>query len=57
MNRITQDAYDSNGNVTKITYPDGTTTVYGTYNSFAEPASVTDQLGRTTTTRTTPMAT
>ena len=30
MNRITQDAYDGDGNVTKITYPDGTTTAYGT---------------------------
>ena len=35
--------------MTKITYPDGTTTTYGTYNSFAEPATVTDQMGRTTT--------
>ena len=49
MNRITQDAYDDNGNVTKIIYPDGTTTVYGSYNDFAEPASVTDQMGRDTT--------
>ena len=43
INRITQQAYDSKGNVTKITYPDLTTTTYGTYNSFAEPASMTDQ--------------
>ena len=49
MNRVTQDAYDSKGNVTKITYADLSTTLYGTYNSFAEPASMTDQLGRTTT--------
>ena len=49
MNRVTQDAYDGSGNVTKITYPDGTTTAYGTYNGFAEPASVTDQMDRTTT--------
>ena len=49
LNRITQDAFDSKGNVTKITYPDGSTTTYGTYNSFAEPSSVTDQLGRITT--------
>jgi hypothetical protein len=41
MNRITQDAYDSHGNVTEIIYPDLSTTVYGTYNSFAEPSSVT----------------
>ena len=46
LNRITQDAYDSNGNVTKITYPDGTTTTYGTYNSFAEPA-IDDRPART----------
>ena len=46
LNRITQDAYDSKGNVTKITNPDGTTVTYGTYNSFAEPASMTDELGR-----------
>ena len=38
-----------NGNVTKEIYPDLSTTIYGTYNSFAEPASVTDQMGRTTT--------
>jgi RHS repeat-associated protein len=49
LNRITQDAYDDNGNITKVTYPDGTTTAYGSYNSFAEPSSVTDQMGRTTT--------
>jgi YD repeat-containing protein len=45
LNRITQAAYDSHGNVTKTTYPDLTTTTYGAYNSFAEPASMTDQLG------------
>jgi RHS repeat-associated protein len=49
LNRITQDAYDGKGNVTKIVYPDGSTTTYGAYNSFAEPSSMTDQLGRTTT--------
>jgi YD repeat-containing protein len=49
LNRITQDAYDSHGNVTKVTYPDLSTTTYGTYNSFAEPSSMTDQLGRITT--------
>ena len=49
MNRITQDAYDSKGNVTKVTNPDGSTVTYGTYNSFAEPASMTDELGRITT--------
>ena len=49
LNRITQAAHDSHGNVTKETYPDLSTTTYGTYNSFAEPASVTDQLGRITT--------
>ena len=48
MNRITQDAYDSKGNVTKTTYPDLSTTTYGTYNSFAEPSTMTDQLGRIT---------
>ena len=48
MDRVTQDAYDSKGNVTKITYADLSTTTYGTYNSFAEPASMTDQLSRTT---------
>ena len=30
MNRITQYAYDSKGNVTKVIYPDGSTTTYGT---------------------------
>jgi RHS repeat-associated protein len=49
LNRITQYAYDSNGNVTEEIYPDLTTTTYGTYNSFAEPSSMTDQLGRITT--------
>ena len=49
LNRITQAAYDSKGNVTKITYPDLNTTLYGTYNSFAEPATMTDELGRVTT--------
>ena len=49
MNRITQDAYDSKGNVTKVVNPDGSTVTYGTYNSFAEPASMTDELGRITT--------
>ncbi len=49
MNRITQAAYDSKGNVTKITNPDGSTITYGTYNSFAEPSSMTDELGRITT--------
>ncbi len=48
MDRVTQDAYDSKGNVTKITYADLSTTTYGTYNSFAEPASMTDQLNRAT---------
>jgi RHS repeat-associated protein len=48
LNRITQDAYDSKGNVTKETYADLSTVQYGTYNSFAEPASMTDQLSRTT---------
>ncbi len=49
MNRITQAAYDSKGNVTEITNPDGSTVTYGTYNSFAEPSSMTDELGRITT--------
>jgi RHS repeat-associated protein len=49
MNRITQDAYDSKGNVLKITNPDGSTITYGTYNSFAEPSLMTDELGRITT--------
>ena len=48
LNRVTQEAYDGKGNVTKITYADLSTTTYGTYNSFAEPSSMTDQLGRTT---------
>ena len=49
LNRVTQDAFDGKGNVTKIIYPDGSTTTYGTYNDCAEPSSMTDQLGRTTT--------
>ena len=49
MNRITQAAYDSKGNVTQITNPDGSTITYGTYNSFAEPSSMTDELSRITT--------
>jgi RHS repeat-associated protein len=49
MNRITQAAYDSKGNVTLVTNADGSTVSYGTYNSFAEPASMTDELGRITT--------
>lgn len=49
MNRITQDAYDSKGNVTEVINPDGSTITYGTYNSFAEPSSMTDELGRITT--------
>jgi RHS repeat-associated protein len=49
MDRITQYAHDSKGNVTKITYPDLSTVTYGTYNSFAEPASMTNQLGGITT--------
>ena len=49
LNRITQDAYDSKGNVTEIMNPDGTTVTYGTYNSFAEPSSMTDELGKITT--------
>ncbi len=47
MNRISQYAYDTHGNVTQITYPDLSTVTYGTYNSFAEPSSMTDQLSRT----------
>jgi len=35
-------------NVTEITYPDLSTVSYGTYNSFAEPSSMTDQLSRIT---------
>ena len=42
MNRITQDAYDADGNVTRVINPDGSTVTYGTYNSFAEPASMTN---------------
>ena len=49
LNRISQFAYDSHGNITKEIYPDLSTTTYGTYNSFAEPSTVTDQMGRTTT--------
>ncbi len=49
MNRISQYAYDTHGNVTQITYPDLSTVTYGTYNSFAEPSSMTDQLSRTDT--------
>ncbi len=49
MNQISQYAYDTHGNVTQITYPDLSTVSYGTYNSFAEPSSMTDQLSRTTT--------
>ena len=49
MNRITQDAYDTKGNVTKVVKPDGSTVAYGAYNSFAEPSSTTDELGRITT--------
>ncbi len=49
MNRITQAAYDGKGNVVETTNAQGGTITYGTYNSFAEPSSVTDELGRTTT--------
>ena len=48
LNRISQFAYDSHGNITKEIYPDGSTTTYGTYNSFAEPSTMTDQMSRTT---------
>jgi RHS repeat-associated protein len=48
LNRVTQDAFDTKGNVTKETYADLSTVQFGTYNSFAEPASMTDQLSRTT---------
>ena len=57
MNRISQYAYDTHGNVTQITDPDLSTVTYGTYNSFAEPSSMTDQLSRTTRTHTIPKAT
>lgn len=46
--RISQDAYDSSGNVTQHTYPDGNTEKY-TYNSFAEPLTHTDPNNHTTT--------
>ncbi len=44
LNRINQFAYDSQGNITKEIYPDNSTTTYGTYNSFAEPSTITDQM-------------
>ena len=48
LNRIDQYTYDSHGNVTAHTFPDGTSETYGTYNSFAEPASFTNAAVDTT---------
>jgi RHS repeat-associated protein len=48
LNRISQDAYDAKGNVTKHTYPD-LNTEQATYNSFAEPLTLTTPRGNTTT--------
>jgi RHS repeat-associated protein len=48
VNRITQDAYDSHGNVTEEIEPDNSPITYGTYNSFVDPSTTTDELGRTT---------
>jgi len=49
LNNITQRAYDVDGNVTQIIYADLNTTKFGTYNIFAEPASMTNENGYTTT--------
>ncbi len=42
LNRMDQYSYDTHGNVTTHTFADGTYESYGTYNSFAEPASFTN---------------
>ena len=47
LNRITQYTYDSQGNITKITYPDLTNDQY-TYNSDSEPLTHTDANKHTT---------
>ena len=48
MNRITQHVYDAAANVTKTTSADGTTRS-ATYNSLAEPLTITDPLSRVLT--------
>ncbi len=48
LNRVTQNAYDSKGNVTKTVYPDLTYQT-ATYNSFAEVLVNTDPRGKVTT--------
>lgn len=47
LNRVSQDAYDAKGNVTTHTYPDLNQEVT-TYNSFAEPMTVKNARGYTT---------
>ena len=48
LNRMDQYSYDTHDNVTTHTFADGTYESYGTYNSFAEPASFTNAAGHTT---------
>jgi RHS repeat-associated protein len=48
LDRISQYQYDTKGNLTGTIYPDGNSDGYGSYNSFAEPASYTDANSHTT---------